>query len=57
MNASPIDTWEGAEAYFTFADKPMVIAVILVLAVVVTLGAIIATASHESESYRDYRDS
>ena len=23
MNTSPITSWEGAEAYFTFADSPV----------------------------------
>lgn len=55
MNASPIDNWEGAEAYFTFADKPVVLGLILTVAVVVTLGCIIATAVHESASYRKYK--
>lgn len=43
MNASPIDSWEGAEAYFTFADRPVVIGLILLAAVVVTVWAIVAT--------------
>jgi hypothetical protein len=30
MNASPLTSWEGAEAYFNFADKPSVIVLILV---------------------------
>lgn len=55
MNASPITSWEGAEAYFTFADKPTVIGLILALAVIVTIGAIVATAIHEKHSYIDYQ--
>lgn len=55
MNASPITSWEGAEAYFTFADSPMAIGIILILAVAVTVGAIIATAKHENNSYIDYQ--
>lgn len=54
MNASPVTTWEGVEAYFTFADNPAVIMIILLGAIIVTAGAIVATASHESDSYRDY---
>jgi len=54
MNASPITSWEGAEAYFTFADNPTMIMFILLLAIIVTTGAIVATAAHESESYREY---
>lgn len=55
MNASPITSWEGAEAYFTFADKPAVIMLILLLAVIVTVGAVIATIRHENHSYIDYQ--
>ncbi|SFG20708.1 hypothetical protein [Neptunomonas qingdaonensis] len=55
MNASPITSWEGAEAYFTFADNPTAMAIILGLSVVVTVGAVIATIIHENETYIDYR--
>lgn len=54
MNASPITTWEGAEAYFTFADKPAVVILILVAAVAFTTYAIISAFIHESDSYQDY---
>jgi hypothetical protein len=55
MNASPITTWEGAEAYFTFADNPTAMVIILGLSVVATIGAVIATIIHENETYIDYR--
>lgn len=55
MNASPITTWEGAEAYFTFADSPAALMVILALAVGATVGAIIATIRHENHTYIDYK--
>jgi hypothetical protein len=54
MNASPITTWEGAEAYFTFADQPAVVILILVAAVAFTVYAIISAFVHESDSYQDY---
>jgi uncharacterized membrane protein len=54
--SSPLTTWEGAEAIFTFADKPGVMMFILVVAVVVTIYAIVATFKHENESYIDYQD-
>lgn len=53
--ASPITSWEGAEAIFTFADSPVVVAFILVLAVVATAGVIVATIRHETKSYIDYQ--
>ena len=55
MNASPITTWEGAEAYFTFADKPAVMGIILILAVAVTVAVIIASIAHENKTYIDYK--
>ena len=55
MNASPITTWEGAEAIFTFADSPGAITLILLLSVAATVGAIISTVQHEIKTYRDYQ--
>lgn len=54
MNASPITDWEGAEAYFTFADKPAVLMLILVAAMAFTAYAIVSAFTHESDSYQDY---
>lgn len=34
---SPIDKWEGAAAYFTGADQPIMLYVILAAAIVVTV--------------------
>ena len=31
MGGSPVTSWEGAEAIYTFADKPALIALFLVL--------------------------
>ena len=54
MNASPIEVWEGAEAYFTFADSPAAMILILAAAVAVTIGVIAFTFKHENESYKEY---
>jgi hypothetical protein len=51
MNASPITSWEGATAYFTFADNPMALGLIFVLSLVVTVGVIGAAIAHEKESF------
>lgn len=48
---SPITTWEGAEAYFTFADRPLVLGLILAVAVGLTVFAIYSTIRHEKHSY------
>ena len=51
MISSPISTWEGAEAYFTFADKPAVVMGILALSAIVVVGSIIFGSRHEKECY------
>ncbi|WP_319381296.1 hypothetical protein [Thiomicrorhabdus sp.] len=55
MNASPITSWEGATAYFTFADSPIVIGFILAVSIIVTLGVIAYSFYHENHSYVDYK--
>ncbi|WP_298189635.1 hypothetical protein [uncultured Pseudomonas sp.] len=50
--SSPINSWEGASTVFTFADKPMVLGFILVVAVALTIFAIYATVRHEQVSYK-----
>ncbi|WP_176473842.1 hypothetical protein [Actibacterium ureilyticum] len=54
MNTAPIDTWEGAEAYFTFAHSPGMISLILIASVVVTFGAIVLAAVHEKHAYNNH---
>lgn len=49
--SSPISSWEGASTVYTFADKPAVMVVILVLGVALTAFAIWATIRHERHSY------
>ena len=48
---SPLTTWEGAEAIFTFADNPFAMGVFLILTLVAIVGAIAYVAKHESDSY------
>jgi hypothetical protein len=52
MDASPITSWEGAEAYFTFADKPGVLYVILAVAVILCFGTIVKAGIHEIEAFK-----
>ncbi|MBH0236419.1 hypothetical protein [Methylobrevis albus] len=54
MNSSPITTWEGAGAYFTFADKPAVIAFFLLAATVACFGAIVIGFLHENKSFKNF---
>ena len=48
---SPIESWDGAEAYFTFADSPALTGLFLVAAVAITIGVIIVTMNHEKKSF------
>jgi len=52
MNSSPITAWEGAAAYFTFADKPAMLAVFLLGALAVCVYAIVSMVKHENASYK-----
>ena len=54
--SSPITTWEGAEAIFTYADKPAVIGFILLAAIAVTVFAVVSSFKHENKSYIDYKE-
>ena len=49
---SPITTWEGAAAYFTFANQPAIIYALLAGAVIITALSIIMGGIHESEAYK-----
>jgi hypothetical protein len=57
MNSSPITSWEGAEAYFTFADKPFVVGFIFILSVIVTVAVIGAMILHEKHSFENLKNS
>ncbi|MDJ0512997.1 MAG: hypothetical protein QNJ62_06105 [Methyloceanibacter sp.] len=51
MDSSPITSWEGAGAYFTFADTPGMLYLILALAVIMCFGTIVLAAKHEAEAF------
>ena len=52
MDSSPITSWEGAAAYFTFADMPGMLYLILALAVIACFGTIVMAAKHETEAFK-----
>jgi hypothetical protein len=54
MNTSPITAWEGAEAYFTFADKPGVMYAILAAAVIICFATIVSASLHETEAFKKF---
>jgi hypothetical protein len=51
MHSSPISTWDGAAAYFTFAHSPSVVGLIFILAVAATVGVIGVMFAHEKHSF------
>jgi hypothetical protein len=53
---SSFTSWDGVQAYFTFFTQPDAIDVILILSVLATVFAIVASIKHENESYIDYRE-
>ncbi|MFD1704399.1 hypothetical protein ACFSCV_15430 [Methylopila henanensis] len=52
MNSAPITTWEGAKAYFTFADQPGVLMVLSVLALATCVWTIASMIRHENACVR-----
>jgi hypothetical protein len=44
----------GKEAYFTFADRPFLIIVALILIAVVTGGVIVHSAKQETKAFKRY---
>lgn len=50
---SPIDTWEGAQAYFTGAGGASP-GIVLLLSVIACFGAIVLAAIHEEHVYKKF---
>ena len=46
----PDNSWEGVDAYFTWADSPGMLVLITLVTAAICLGIIIAAARHESET-------
>ena len=56
MNSSPITSWEGAAAYFTFADSPAMIAILCGLAVAGFIGFMAPIIKHEKDAFDKHED-
>lgn len=54
MNTSPIISWDGAEAYFTFADNPAILTGITLIGIAVCVWTIVSMVKHENDSYRKF---
>lgn len=49
---SPIEKWDGAEAYFTFANSPTLLYGVLIASAVFVVFAILYDATHEAGAYK-----
>ncbi|WP_164738259.1 hypothetical protein [Frigidibacter oleivorans] len=47
MNTAPITSWDGAEVYYTFADKPAVVGFLILAGVAACVYTIFRMAAHE----------
>ena len=46
----PDNSWEGVDAYFTWADSPGMLIFLSLVVGVICLGIIVSAAKHESET-------
>ena len=55
MNTWPGEknSWEGVDAYFTWADSPGMLVLITLVVCCVLLGIIISAAKHEAQTAKD----
>ncbi len=49
----PDNSWDGVNAYFTWADSPGMLVLITLVTAAICLGIIIAAARHESETEKN----
>ncbi|WP_162913046.1 hypothetical protein [Rhodospirillaceae bacterium SYSU D60014] len=54
MNGSPLSAWDGVEAYFTFADSPVLVSLFLLLTLLVIGGVIAHSVKHENEAFKRF---
>ena len=51
----PDNSWEGVDAYFTWADSPGMLVLITLVTAAICLCIIIAAARHESETEKNVK--
>ena len=49
----PTNSWEGVDAYFTWADSPGMLVLITLVMACVCLAVIISAARHEAQTAKD----
>jgi len=49
----PTNSWEGVDAYFTWAGSPGMLVLITLVVCCVLLGIIISAAKHEAQTAKD----
>ena len=45
----PENSWEGVDAYFTWADSPVMLVFIVLVMIAIMIGIIWSAAKHESD--------
>lgn len=53
MTTSPITTWDGAAAVFTFATETFGVWLFLILSVAITIGVVARMIVHENHTFRE----
>ncbi|ROO24783.1 hypothetical protein SAHL_15495, partial [Salinisphaera orenii YIM 95161] len=53
MTTSPITTWEGAQAVFTFGPGSLGVWLFLALAVAIVIGVAARMIQHENHTFRE----
>ena len=51
---SSISTWEGATAYFTFADSPVMLVLFAMGVSAIVIGLITSIIKHENKAFKDF---
>lgn len=52
MESAPITTWEGAEAYYTWAGSSSLLTLCLVLTAAIVVGVVVQSLVHEKKSFK-----
>ncbi len=52
MNTAPFESWDGVEAYYTWADAPLPMYFSLVLVALIVVAVTVASIVHENKSFK-----
>lgn len=52
MNTAPFESWDGAEAYYTWANSPTMLYLTCILTLAVVVWVIVQSIIHENKSFK-----